>query len=182
MYVKVFDDLIPPHLVDYYELAILGRTDDQEKAMNPTVDLRCRYEGTGLEDGKFPLSFTHVLKSSTALSPHLENFGLIPQIVCAEIGTRLREILIGRIFLLTPHNTKLNHYAPHTDLNFEHMVVLYYVNDADGDTVFFDGDKIVNSVSPKRGRVVLFDGRIMHGGGIPKNGPRAVVNFDITVI
>ncbi len=182
MSIQIFDNLIPPHLVDYYELSILGRSNDQEKAMNPTVDLRCRYEGTGLENGKFPLSFTHVLKSSTALSPHLENFGLIPQIVCAEVGSLLREVLVARIFLLTPHETKLKHYAPHTDLPFKHTVVLYYVNDADGDTVFFEGDKIVNSVSPKRGRVVMFDGNIMHGGGIPRLGPRAVVNFDITVI
>ena len=182
MQIQVFDDLIPEHLVDYYELAILGKTPIAEKMMNPIVDLKCRYEGTGLEDGVFPLSFTHVLKSHSALSSHLENFGLIPQIVCSEVNKVLREILLARIYLLVPYRTNLEHYSPHTDLPFDHFVVLYYVNNSDGDTVFFDKDAIVKRVSPKRGRVVLFDGNILHGGGIPKNGPRSVVNFDITMI
>jgi hypothetical protein len=182
MELEVFDNLIPEHLVDYYELSILGKTPIPEQMMNPIVDLRCRYEGTGLEDGVYPLSFTHVLKSHTALSPHLENFGLIPQIVCSEIGRTLREILLARIYLLVPYKTNLEHYAPHTDLPFDHWVVLYYVNDSDGDTVFFDNGHIVKSVSPKRGRAVLFNGNILHGGGIPKSNPRSIVNFDITML
>ena len=182
MQVKVFDNIIPDHLVDYYELAILGKTPVPEKMMNPIVELKCRYEGTGLENGVYPLSFTHVLKSHTALSPHLENFGLIPQIVCSEIGKTLREILLARIYLLMPYKTDLEHYSPHTDLPFDHWVVLYYVNNSDGDTIFFDQGSIVNRISPKRGRVVLFNGNILHGGGIPKIGPRSVVNFDITMI
>lgn len=182
MNIEIFDNLIPDHLVDYYELSILGRTPVEEKLMNPTVDLRCRYEGTGLENGKYPLSFTHVLKSHTVLSNHLDNFGLIPQLVCSEIGKTLREILLARIYLLVPYKTNLKNYSPHVDLPFDHWVVLYYVNDADGDTVFFHNGSIVKSVSPKRGRVILFDGNLLHGGGIPQDGPRAVVNFDITMI
>jgi hypothetical protein len=81
-----------------------------------------------------------------------------------------------------PYDTQLEHYAPHTDLPFDHLVVLYYVNDADGDTVFFnEKNEIIKSVSPKRGRVVAFDGRILHGGGIPKAGPRCAINFDILI-
>jgi len=182
MEIRVFDDIIPEHLVDYYELAILGKTPVAEKMMNPIVELKCRYEGTGLENGIYPLSFTHILKSHSALSHHLENFGLIPQIVCAEVSKTLREILLARIYLLMPYKTELEHYSPHTDLPFDHWVVLYYVNDSDGDTVFFDNGSKVKSVSPRRGRVVLFDGSILHGGGIPRNGPRSVVNFDITMI
>jgi hypothetical protein len=179
MNIKIFDDLVPAHLVDFFEMAILGKTNDKEKAMNPIVDLKCRYESTGQENSINPLSFVHVLKSSVHLSHHLENFGLIPQLVCAINNKRLQDIITARIFLLTPYETKLDHYAPHTDLPFDHNVVLYYVNDADGDTVFYDKGKIVERVSPKRGRVVMFDGLIEHGGGIPKKGPRAVVNFDI---
>jgi hypothetical protein len=68
------------------------------------------------------------------------------------------------------------------DLPFDHLVVLYYVNDADGDTVFFnEKNEIIKSVSPKRGRVVAFDGSIYHGGGVPKNGPRCAINFDVYI-
>jgi hypothetical protein len=88
---------------------------------------------------------------------------------------------LARIFVLVPYRTNLEHYAPHTDLPFDHYVVLYYVNDSDGDTVFFHNGEIVKRVSPKRGRLIIFDGRIEHGGGIPTIGPRCAVNFDIRI-
>jgi len=178
--IKIYDDLIPKHLQDYYELSILGRTKVEDEVMHPTVDLRCKYESTANEEGVNPLSFVHVLKSSSQRSDHLDNFALIPQLVCQDLRVVLKEIMVARIYLILPYQTRLKHYAAHQDFPFKHTVVLYYVNDADGDTVFFDNDNnIVQSVSPKRGRVVVFDGEIYHGGGIPKSGPRCVVNFDI---
>ena len=60
------------------------------------------------------------------------------------------------------------------------VVILYYVNDADGDTVFFDGNNnIVKSVTPKKGTAVLFNGHILHAGGIPKKHSRCIVNYNI---
>lgn len=179
--IEIFDDLIPEHLVDFYEMSILGRGNNQERSINATVDFRCRYEGTAFENDRYPLSFVHVLKSSTHLSSHLENFGLIPSLVCEEKSLILRDIAVARIYLILPYDTKLDHYAPHIDLPFEHKVVLYYVNDSDGDTVFFNQGKIFKRVAPKRGRCVVFDGDIWHGGGIPTKNPRSVVNFDILV-
>lgn len=180
MNIWVLDDAIPEHLQDFYELSILGQSGD--KQMHPIIPLKVKYESTAEEQSYAPMSFVHVLKSSNALSEHLPNFGLIPQIVCAEIGKKLKEIIVGRIFIVMPYDTQLEHYAPHTDLPFDHLVVLYYVNDADGDTVFFnEKNEIIKSVSPKRGRVVAFDGSISHGGGIPKTGPRCAINFDILI-
>ena len=91
--------------------------------------------------------------------------------------------LLARCFVSVPHETKLEHYAPHTDLNIEHTVMIYYVNDADGDTILFnDQGDIMKSVTPKKGRVLVFDGSILHGGGIPKKGPRCIVNYDVKVV
>lgn len=180
MNIKIYDDLIPKHLQDYFELSTLGRTSVEDEVLHPTIDFRCKYESTAVEGDKQPMSFVHILKSSTGISPHLANFGLIPQLVCQEQNLMLNEIMVARIYLILPYETKLTHYAPHVDFPFQHTVVLYYVNDADGDTVFFDkNNQIVKSVSPKRGRVVVFDGLLYHGGGIPKKGPRCAVNFDI---
>lgn len=178
MNIQVLDDLVPEHLMDFYELSVMGRSGD--KAMHPIIPLYCKHELTALEQAYAPLSFVHVLKSSSAKSDHLANFGLIPQIACGHVGLQMKEIIVGRIFLILPYETELENYSPHVDLPFQHTVVLYYVNDADGDTVFFDKhNKIVKSVSPKRGRIVMFDGTLFHGGGIPKQGPRCAVNFDI---
>ena len=178
--IKVIDDLIPEHLQDYFELITLGKTERENEVLHPSIEFKVKYEGTAIEDGDRPMSFVHVLKSSTKISPHLENFGLIPQIVCDHLNWQLREIIVARLYLILPYNTSLDHYAPHVDFPFPHTVVLYYLNDADGNTVFFDSKgNITERVSPKKGRVLVFDGTLYHGGGIPKKGPRSVVNFDI---
>lgn len=179
MSIWILDDVIPEHLQDYFELSILGKSGD--KQMHPTVPLKVKYE-LSADEQYAPMSFVHLLKSSHTLSEHLPNFSLIPQLVCAEIGKQMKEIIVGRIFIVTPYDTQLKHYSPHVDLPFDHLVVLYYVNDADGDTVFFNKkNEIIKSVSPKRGRVVAFDGSIYHGGGVPKNGPRCAINFDVYI-
>ncbi len=178
--IKIYDDLVPKHLQDFYELAVFGRTEVDDECMHPLIDFRCKYESTAAEDGRSPLSFTHILKSSLRISEYYDNFALIPQLVCQENSLRLKDIIAARIFLSVPHKTKMVHYAPHTDFDFEHQVCLYYVNDADGATAFYDDkEKKIREVHPKKGRLVFFDGLIMHGGGIPRNSNRAVVNFDI---
>ena len=39
--------------------------------------------------------------------------------------------------------------------------------------------KIVESVTPKKGTAVLFNGHILHAGGIPKKHSRCIVNYNI---
>jgi hypothetical protein len=72
---------------------------------------------------------------------------------------------------------------PHVDFDFPHKVFLYYVNDSDGDTVFFKNDiknnlKEVERVSPKGGRGILFNGLTLHGIEAPvESNYRIVVNI-----
>jgi len=77
---------------------------------------------------------------------------------------------------------KNNHNTPHKDFEdpyVDHNVLLYYVNDSDGDTHFFKENKIVKSVSPKANRLVVFDGNILHTGCHPcKSNTRIVINID----
>jgi len=178
--IKIYDDLVPVHLQNFFELAIFGRTDVEDECMHPLIDFRCKYENTAVENGAAPLSMVHILKSSLRISTHLDNFALIPQLACQENKFTLKDIIAGRIFLTIPHETNLKHYAAHTDFDFQHYVCLYYVNNADGPTAFYNQvGKIVKEVEPKKGRLVFFNGLIKHGGGIPKKGPRCIVNFDI---
>ena len=74
-----------------------------------------------------------------------------------------------------------------------HFVMLYYVNDSDGDTIIynektkFDNCKvddemkfsIKKKVSPKQGRVVLFDGRHWHTAQQPNHNLRCIVNYNL---
>ena len=91
----------------------------------------------------------------------------------------INDIIGGRIFLQPPSLSPgplLE--AKHTDVNFPHLVCLYYVNDSDGDTLFFNdkGDEI-KRVSPKKGRIVFFEGSIPHCGSEPSK-LRSIINFN----
>jgi len=106
-----------------------------------------------------------------------------------------RRYLQGRSFLQLPLNItdreKLD--VPHIDLaNFKHIVILYYVTDADGETVIYDnqfkdGEPIPNfselkekqRVVPKQGRVVCFDGYYWHTSQQPSQGTRCIINYNV---
>jgi hypothetical protein len=181
MFFKVYDDLVPDWLQDHFELLTLGRAGD--KVMHPSVEFRCKYEDTAQDaDGRAPLSFYHVLKSSAANSPHFDSFFEIPRLFCQAESLALQELLAARIYLILPYRTELRHYAPHIDFPFPHTVLLYYLNDADGCTVFFNKQReVVEEIAPRKGRLLVFDGTVYHGGGIPHRGPRCVVNYNVLV-
>lgn len=73
------------------------------------------------------------------------------------------------------------HQTPHVDNNYKHWVMIYYANDSDGDTFLFDSTtlSIQHRVSPKKGRIVVFNGNRLHAGMHPRNhNYRIVVNFN----
>lgn len=180
---QIFDNLLSPFQEDYFSAIIFGKSnmaDNQDT--QPTVEFTVKYELTAQEGNIIPLSLMHILKSSSKMSQHFDTFSVIPIKVCEKINKQLLDIWFARIWLTLPYETSLEYAKPHTDLNIPHWVVLYYVNDADGDTVFFDNnDQELFRVTPKKGRIVLFNGGIMHSGGIPKKFPRSVINFNIAI-
>lgn len=177
--IYVIDDCIPAELQNHFYSLIFGKLNSVE--IFPLVDFKIKYEPTAKHNEHEPLSFMHILKSDAEVSPHLVNFSLIPQIICQHQHIRLQNLIYARIFLTMPDNTDLTHHTPHTDLPYPHLSLIYYVNNATGGTVFFKEDEIIESVTPKKGRAVLFDGSIMHGAGIPDNGPRCIVNYNLLV-
>jgi hypothetical protein len=76
-----------------------------------------------------------------------------------------------------------NHYqCPHVDFALDDdgtTSLLYYVNDSDGDTFFFDGDRTtINRVTPAKGRAVMFKSNLLHAGSPPKlHKARMIINF-----
>ena len=81
---------------------------------------------------------------------------------------------------MTTTLNKIHRHAPHTDYPFDHKVILFYLNDSDGDTYFYDNEhKIIDSVTPKENRAVLFDGSILHSSSKPiKFARRIVLSID----
>lgn len=85
---------------------------------------------------------------------------------------------------------EFTHGIPHVDLPTEkdYTTAIYYVTDADGDTILFNKKngyegplKIKERITPKKGRIVLFEGNTLHAACPPiSNKPRIVVNINIS--
>jgi hypothetical protein len=102
---------------------------------------------------------------------------------------RIRTIL--QMPLANLRGSKLD--AHHIDYIKRHLSILYYVFDADGDTVIFENMyhpnntkvpelnelKIKKKVTPKQGRVVIFDGYHWHTATQPTKGMRCIINSNV---
>jgi hypothetical protein len=74
------------------------------------------------------------------------------------------------------------YHTPHIDNGFENQVTaIYYVNDSDGDTFFFDDSgKITKRVTPKKGTLVMWKGKVFHAKSSPiKTTSRVVININL---
>ena len=85
-------------------------------------------------------------------------------------------------------------HTPHVDYFFEHYTVLYYANESDGDTYLFNETvtpsdsapiypnnfTVMERVSPKRGRVLIFNGLNYHSSSLPSlNNERMAININL---
>ena len=106
--------------------------------------------------------------------------------VCRKIDKQNVNVIKGRSFLQLPINYKGERIdTPHVDIVGDHFVILYYVCDSDGDTIIYnekvksDNYTIQKRITPKQGRVVLFDGSYYHTAEQPTDNIRCVVNYDL---
>jgi len=81
------------------------------------------------------------------------------------------------VFFNPPH---IDHVS---DIPKDHFaaVCLYYIDDSDGDTFFFDDEwDVIQRVTPKAGRMVLFENEVYHASSPPqKYDGRIVLNTNI---
>ena len=112
---------------------------------------------------------------------------------CNKINFKRNDCLQGRSFLQLPLNLKDRRLdAPHIDANKDHLVILYYVNDSDGDTVIYKNKFISEDktpkfdeleewkrVTPKSGRVVMFNGKHWHTAQQPEHNVRCIINYNV---
>jgi hypothetical protein len=96
-----------------------------------------------------------------------------------------QNILRVKANLMMQHKdyTKTSYGIPHVDSSDKHYVLIYYVNDCDGDTALFDKNKkIFAKISPKKGRLLMFNGNTLHAGGHPSvSQSRCVINFNLKI-
>ena len=109
-----------------------------------------------------------------------------------KLGLSNLNVIQGRSFLQFPVNTDGTIDLPHIDIigKAEFIVALYYVCNSDGDTIIYN-ERVQNPerkytikerVTPKQGRMVIFDGGLYHAAEQPINSnTRCIVNYNLGV-
>jgi hypothetical protein len=127
-------------------------------------------------------------KTSDIVSDFHDLFIPLLELACDTLEVTSARIIQGRSFLQFPLNLKSTEDdTPHIDLDEgeRHIVVLYYVQDSDGDTVIYnqrtesDTYTVKQKVTPKQGRVVIFDGGQYHTAQQAINKVRCIVNYNL---
>ena len=172
--IKIFDNLIP----EDYQNQIYNSIFE-----NGFIKFTCNFPGWEMM-GKQKLNFgliNHFKKGDYCDKQLFDFFYPLAEISCKEVNQKIKNIEIGRIWLDYPDNRKQFDYGfVHKDLPYDHTVVLYYVKDSDGDTHIFDEfGGVIKKIKPKKGRVVVFNGNLLHASGVAKEDIRAVVNIDV---
>ena len=115
---------------------------------------------------------------------------LLEKVIEEKLGLENANVCRGRSFLQFPLNLSTQEPdTPHTDMYRDHFVILYYVVDSEGDTIIYNErwnndirpEKYTEKqrVTPKQGRVVIFDGRLYHTAEQSINTTRCIVNYDV---
>ena len=69
----------------------------------------------------------------------------------------------------------INNPEQRPDLKFKSLIV--YINESDGDTMFFEDNRIIKRINHERGKGILFDSGLKHAGQNPmKHNTRIVLN------
>ncbi|WP_371397939.1 2OG-Fe(II) oxygenase [Fretibacter rubidus] len=122
--------------------------------------------------------FTHgFIRENQKNSPLVQ----IPLVILEKMQIPASNILRAKANLLMREPAPFTHPA-HIDDSKPHVGMIYYVNDSDGDTHFYDKGAVIKTVSPKAGRAVMFDGATYHASASPtQNRYRIVINFNLAM-
>jgi hypothetical protein len=140
--------------------------------------------------------FAHVFYNNVG---KIGNFGeyadCIAHSACQKLQLTNLNITAARSFLQLPIVDATGMTNPHVDdIDKNHLVVLYYVLDSDGETVFFNRkndpnnpsqpydfseEDIVYKMKPRQGSAVVFNGCIYHSNFLPQKNNRCVINFNL---
>jgi hypothetical protein len=189
----VIDDIVPAEHQERIKNTLLGPTFPWYFVPDIT--------GGGSRDQR--PGFSHGFIHKGEIKSHEENIKLL-EVLWESCMRKIKEktntegkysVSKARTFLQLPLKgaNKKKYDSHHIDLMDEHFALLYYVCDSDGDTVIFDNmysrmnqrppepsELIVKKrVTPKQGRVVIFDGYYWHTATQPTKSIRCIINTDV---
>ena len=189
---EVFDDIIDKSLQEKIKFNILNN--DENFRWGFVKDITTSSVHTQKRPG-----FNHVFYED--LVRQCEDYSWIARDIVSPVIDKLKletyQIVKSKTLLQVPLNLK--DYTvdnAHVDMISPHLVILYYVMDSDGDTIIYnnqweEGETCKNNketqkmiikkkVTPKQGRVIVFNGSYWHTAEQPKDNNRCVINTNIT--
>ena len=184
--ILIFDDVIDLEYQNIIKEILLG--DRQYKGYDFPWYLTHDVTKPAKADSQLRPAFFHgyVDYPSELSSAFHDLFIRLIQNSCAKIDRKNVDVLQGRSFCQLPISSdKISVDTPHIDIKEDHFVMLYYVCDSDGDTIIYNEQiksetyTLQQRVTPKQGRVVLFDGSYYHTAEQPLNNIRCVVNYNL---
>jgi len=131
------------------------------------------------EGGKAQSAFSHIAFSDRVISKYYDIFYSLLLSICGQIKFSIKDLYRIRIGCLLQTNIEEpNNW--HIDYPTKHYTMLYYINNCDGDT-YLKNNESYTRISPKAGRVLLFDGPTLHASSNPVSSPyRFVITFNFT--
>ena len=174
-FIETYDDFLPSNLTDNLESVFFNRD-----GCNPVLNFEYQ-ENLSFNDNitlKGDVGFSNIFYWEGVCKT--ETIYLLQPFYhfCFFKNINPLFIIKGRYFLQPPTN-EIQVQPPHIDIEWPHWVFLYYVNDSEGDTIFYNEQKeIIKRVAPKKGRIAFFDGSIYHSASTPNTSPRAVININ----
>jgi hypothetical protein len=179
----VIDDVLPKEYADKIERIHISGSFPWTFNVDMTLPAELR---TKLTDYINTPGFTHAsVHLKKQVSQYIAQFAKIVYYTLQKINyTKAYEIIVCRSFMLLPTPKVEEFTTKHIDTETPHLVILYYVNDTDGDTYFFGKEKdseLVQRVSPRKNRAVIFDGANYHASSLPTNKHRIVMNFNLEI-
>ena len=186
----VIDDIVDASFADFIEKTIFA------------APWQFMYDVTGREGNPYPsMGFVNVMKmyGNGVVSPLYEIIAVpIINAIIEKTDLKISDVSLARSYLQTPLHPKFvkKHNGVHIDWHEPHLVVVYYVNDADGLSFVFEENYLQKqkypeqledivyththkTVTAKKGRVLIFDGYRYHASSQPQNGPRCILDFNL---
>jgi len=187
--IKVHDNIFSSNLVNLIEQSIFSGQSINGNDLSPKWTFRPNLVSRTLTSKEH--GFASVFWDHNGPNTPLSSFYIQPLYeFCISQNIFISSILGGRFFYTSPQiNPKTS--PPHYDfvsndgtpLN-DIWTLLYYVNDSDGDTIYYKEDKVteLKRVSPKKGRCVFSKNTMLHSAGKPTKEPRVIININFKII
>lgn len=189
---QIIDNAIPKSYQDGIEDLMLGNNGFPWFYVNDVTLTQDRLDAANTEP--VTPAFNHVFYSLTTGYDSFYNF-IRPLVYfsCEKINFTINDIIQARSFLQLPNGRDLKRNHPHVDLQYDHLVCLYYVNDNEAPTTLYKQTRFDTKMEdlartnfepliqcePKKGRCLFFNGKHYHSSSSPTTTARCIINFDL---